>query len=41
MRAGVVEVGERSHIYVEAGRDGKAASSGFATAERGDKGYYG
>ena len=41
VRAGVVEVGERGHIYVEAGRDGEAASSGFATAEGGDKGYDG
>ena len=41
VRAGVVEVGERGHIYVEAGRDGEAASSSFATAEGGDKGYDG
>lgn len=41
MRAGVVEVGERGRIYVEAGRNGEAASGGFATAEGGDKGYDG
>ena len=41
MRAGVVEVRERGHIYVEAGRNGESASSGFATAEGGDKGYDG
>ena len=41
VHAGVVEVGERGHIYVEAGHDGEAASSGFATASGGDKGYDG
>ena len=41
LHAGVVEVGECGHICVEAGRDGEAASSGFATAEGGDKGYDG
>ena len=41
MHAGVVEVGECGHIYVEAGRDGGAASCGFATASGGGKGYDG